>query len=38
MAEDEAGALARFGMTDREIEQALGTGQGIDSRLCRPLF
>ncbi len=24
MAEDEAGALARFGMTDREIEQALG--------------
>ena len=24
MAKDEAGALARFGMTDREIEQALG--------------
>ena len=24
MAKDEAGALARFGVTDREIEQALG--------------
>ena len=38
MAKDESGALARFGVTDRDIEQALGRGQGVQRRLRRPLF